>query len=69
LLWTGVPVQPIALSYKQRHADPAWLHGIGMGHLFWRLMCQFHNSASLEFLPPCVAQLRAVPPSAVKSHR
>lgn len=48
----GVPVQPIALSYKQRHADPAWLHGIGMGHLFWRLMCQFHNSASLEFLPP-----------------
>ena len=51
----GVPVQPVVVRFPATHFHPCWVQsGPGMGMIFYRLACQFHNYITVDFLPPHV---------------
>lgn len=51
----GMPVQPVALSWPFRNFDPSWTSSSpGRFKLILRLMTQFFNSATIEFMPVIV---------------
>lgn len=49
----GVPVQPVVLNYKKNKClDLSWVpKGPSSLVLFYRMLCQFRNYASVDFLP------------------
>ncbi|XP_024379184.1 lysophospholipid acyltransferase LPEAT2 isoform X2 [Physcomitrium patens] len=48
----GFPVQPILIRYSYVHMDPCWVaEGPVIYWLLFRLMTQFHNFMSVEYLP------------------
>ncbi|XP_073390454.1 lysophospholipid acyltransferase LPEAT2 isoform X2 [Physcomitrium patens] len=48
----GFPVQPILIRYPHVHMDPCWVaEGPVIYWLLFRLMTQFHNFMSVEYLP------------------
>lgn len=58
----GYPVQPILIRYPHVHMDPCWVaEGPAVYWLLFRLMTQFHNFMSVEYLPvihPTVAEAK-----------
>ena len=48
----GAPVQPVLLRYHNRELDPSWTHtGLPQLRLFFLMLAQLNNYASIEFLP------------------
>ncbi|KAG0595563.1 hypothetical protein M758_UG177100 [Ceratodon purpureus] len=58
----GYPVQPILFRYPHVHMDPCWVaEGPAIHWLLFRLMTQFHNFMSVEYLSvihPTVAETK-----------
>jgi len=51
----GAPVQPVVVRFPHTHFDPCWVQGgPGMPMILYRLACQFHNYARVDFLTPHV---------------
>ena len=48
----GVPVQPVLVRFPFKNCDPAWVTGgVSQLSLLHRLLCQFYNTLSVEYLP------------------
>lgn len=58
----GLPVQPIIIRYPHVNVDPCWVaEGPVIYWLLFRLMTQFHNYMSVEYLPvmyPTLAEMK-----------
>lgn len=46
-----VPVQPVALDFRQDHLDVSWVGGAGVGMTILRMMCQVYNKLQVTYLP------------------
>ena len=46
-----MPVQPVALDYRQSHLDASWVGGVNPPITMLRMMCQIYNKLHVTYLP------------------